>query len=374
MKLLACTKYGDRAASARQRYLQFAEHLDAAGVNLQVAPLLDNNYLDAIFSGRPASKLSLAKSYVRRFRGILREREADGVWLQYEFFPYAPGFTETLAMCRRIPLVVDYDDAIFHQYDRHKNPIMRAMLSGKLKPLLQRADLVICGNAYLEGYAAQYCRRTEIVPTVVNTDVYGPAPEPRADRPITVGWIGSPSSWTVVKPLTPLLTELAERLNLTVRVVGAGPQKDIPPRFEFLQWSEEEEIRLIQGMDIGIMPLPDEPWARGKCGYKLIQYMASGLPVVASPVGVNTDIVEHGSNGFLASVPREWAGAVTALAEDAELRRKMGVEGRRKIEQAYSLAVHGPRLAGMLREVMEERRSHRTKQQSEGLRRRRCAA
>jgi glycosyltransferase involved in cell wall biosynthesis len=374
MNLLACTKYGDRAASARQRYLQYAEHLREAGINLHTAPLLDNSYLDATFSGRAASKLSVARSYLRRLRGLLREREADAVWLQYEFFPYAPGFFETLALSRRIPLILDYDDAIFHQYAQHKNPIVRLMLGGKLKPLLQQAHLAICGNAYLQDYAAQYCRWTDIVPTVVDTDVYGTATEPQADRPLTVGWIGSPSTWEFAKPLIGLLTELARRLSLTVRVVGAGPQKDIPPRFEFLPWSEEEEIRLIQGMHIGIMPLPDEPWARGKCGYKLIQYMACELPVVASPVGVNTDIVDHGSNGFLASGPQEWAEALTALAEDAALRRRMGAEGRRKIEQAYSLAVHGPRLAKLLREVIEESRSHSTQNQSEGLMRRRCAA
>ncbi len=262
-------------------------------------------------------------------------------------------------MSRRIPLVVDYDDAIFHQYDQHKNPIMRAMLGGKLKPLPRRADLAICGNAYLQNYAARYCRRTEIVPTVVDTGVYGPALEPRAGTPITVGWIGSPSTWTFVKPLVPLLVDAAEHHGLTIRVVGAGPQTDVPPRFEFLPWSEAEEVRLIQGMDIGIMPLPDEPWARGKCGYKLIQYMACGLPVIASPVGVNADIVEHGSNGFLASTPQEWAAAITALVENTALRRTMGAEGRRKIECAYSLAVHGPRLAGMLREVIEKDRAQR---------------
>ena len=364
INLLAYTKYGDRAASARQRYLQYAGHLRAAGINLQAAPLLGNGYLDATFSGRAASKLSLARSYVRRFESMLRERDADGIWLQYEFFPYAPGFLETLALSRRIPLIVDYDDAIFHQYDQHKSPIVRAMLGGKLKALLQRADLAICGNAYLRNYAARYCPRTEIVPTVVDTNVYGPGPEPRANTLVRVGWIGSPSTWGFVKPLVPLLTDLAERLNLAVWVAGAGPQKDIPPRFKFLPWSEEEEIHLIQNMDIGIMPLPDEPWARGKCGYKLVQYMACGLPVVASPVGVNTDIIDHGSNGFLASDPQEWAGAVTALAQDAALRRRMGLEGRRKVEQAFSLAVHGPRLAKMLREVIDLSQPHRANKEA----------
>jgi glycosyltransferase involved in cell wall biosynthesis len=360
INLLACTKYGDLAASSRQRYLQYTGHLRSNGVNLEVLPLLDNNYLQATFSGRAVSKLNLAMSYIRRFQGILREREVDGIWLQYEFFPYAPGFLETLALSHGIPLVLDYDDAIFHQYDQHKNPIVRAMLAGKLKPLLRRAELAICGNAYLQEYAAQYCRCSEIVPTVVDTDVYGPVMEHKTDPRVIIGWIGSPSTWSFVRPLVPLLSELSERLDLKVRVVGAGPQKETPPRFEFLPWTEAKEIRLIQGMDIGIMPLPDEPWARGKCGYKLIQYMACGLPVIAAPVGVNRDIVDHGSNGFLASGPEEWAKAVTVLAENAELRLTMGAAGRKKVERAYSLAAQGPRLAEMLRRVLEQGRSHCT--------------
>jgi glycosyltransferase involved in cell wall biosynthesis len=159
-----------------------------------------------------------------------------------------------------------------------------------------------------------------------------------------------------VKPLLPLLADAAERHDLSVRAVGAGPQKDIPPRFSFLPWTEAGEIGLIQDMDIGIMPLPDEPWARGKCGYKLIQYMACGLPVIASPVGVNSAIVDHGENGFLASTRQEWANAIATLAGDPALRGAMGTAGRRKIEWSYSLAVHGPRLAAMLRDAMEEPR------------------
>ncbi len=199
------------------------------------------------------------------------------------------------------------------------------------------------------------------MPTVVDTDAYGPAQGDRGERPVTLGWIGSPSTWAFVKPLVPLLSQAAQRYDLALRVVGAGPQAEIPPRFSFLPWSEPEEIALIQGMDIGIMPLPDEPWARGKCGYKLIQYMACGLPVIASPVGVNSEIVDHGENGFLAATPQEWAKAIAALAGNAELRRRMGEAGRVKIERAYSLAVHGPRLAGMIRDVLEKGLARRTK-------------
>lgn len=361
MNLVVFTKYGDRAASARQRYMQFGGHLKAAGIGLSVMPLLANDYLDATFSGQRASKFGLVLSYVRRFMRLAGEKSADAIWLQYELFPYAPSLFETLALPRGIPLIVDYDDAIFHQYDLHGNPLIRAVLGGKLKPLLRRADLAICGNAYLQDYAERYCKRTEIVPTVVDTETYGIKPSPRPSGPVVVGWIGSPSTWNFVKPLVPLLVDAAERHDLAVRVVGAGPQSDTPPRFEFLSWSEPQEIASIQSMDIGIMPLPDEPWARGKCGYKLIQYMACGLPVIASAVGVNSDIVDHGVNGFLANTPQEWAEAIGTLANDADLRRTMGAAGRRKIENEYSLAIHGPRLVGMIHEVLERTREERTR-------------
>jgi glycosyltransferase involved in cell wall biosynthesis len=125
---------------------------------------------------------------------------------------------------------------------------------------------------------------------------------------------------------------------------------------EILPWTEDSEVSLIQSMDIGLMPLPETPWTRGKCAYKLIQYMACGLPVVASPVGVNCEVVEHGVNGFLAATNEEWRSAVETLMSDADLRRRMGNAGRKKVEESYSLQVWGPRVAQMLRRVADEGR------------------
>jgi len=188
--------------------------------------------------------------------------------------------------------------------------------------------------------------------------VYKPSVEARDPaRPVTIGWIGSPSTWSFVRTLIPLLERLSEELNLIIRVVGAGRANVTNSRFEFLDWSEDKEITAIQGMDIGIMPLPDEPWARGKCGFKLIQYMACGLPVIASPVGVNSEIVTEGINGYLASSGREWEVAIRRLAADAELRAEMGAGGRQKVVNEYSLHVHGPRLAVLLRKVVDDARS-----------------
>jgi glycosyltransferase involved in cell wall biosynthesis len=218
--------------------------------------------------------------------------------------------------------------------------------------LLRRVDACACGNAYLRDYAMQYCANSIILPTVVDTTVYRPAAE-RPARPVTIGWIGSPSTWPNVRPLLPLLEELARTQGIRVRVVGAGRavESDRFPGLDIVEWSEASEVADVQAMDIGIMPLRDRPFERGKSGYKLIQYMACGLPTVASPIGVNSEIVEDGTTGLLASGNEEWRGALTRLIGNPDLRRSFGLAGRRKAEARYSLAAQASRLIDLLRSV-----------------------
>ena len=321
MKMLALMKYGNKAASTRQRLLQYREHFSHQGIETEFFPLLDNDYLEQTFRGNAGPIFSILGSYLSRVKLLVGASGFDLIWVHCENFPYMPGLAERLTVISGKPVVYDFDDAIFHQYDTHSNPLVRRFLGKKLQPLMRGASLCVCGNSYLKAYADRFSRRTEIVPTVLDTDVYKPTVQPRDPaRPVTVGWIGSPSTWP----------------------------------FEFFDWSEDEEITSIQGMDIGIMPLPNEPWARGKCGYKLIQYMACGIPVIASPVGVNSDIVNDGVNGYLACSEHEWEAAIRRLAASRELRGNMGAHGRQKIVNEYSLHVHGPRLAALLREVAND--------------------
>jgi hypothetical protein len=358
MKMLALMKYGDKAASTRQRLLQYREHFLRAGIEIVFSPLLTNDYLKQTYKGAAAPFFSVLKSYLLRTKLLSDVNSFDLIWVHCEGFPYLPGFFERLTMISGKPVVYDFDDAIFHQYDMHRNPFVRRLLGRKLQPLMSGSSLCICGNEYLRTYADRFSRRTEIIPTVLDTAVYVPSVQPRdAARPVTVGWIGSPSTWSFVEPLIPLLRRLSDELNLIIRVVGAGLPNSTHSRFEFLDWSEDREITSIQGMDIGIMPLPDEPWARGKCGYKLIQYMACGIPVIASPVGVNSDIVDGGVNGYLARDEPEWEAAIRRLAASAELRTAMGACGRQKIVDGYSLHVHGPQLATILRTVVDASRT-----------------
>jgi glycosyltransferase involved in cell wall biosynthesis len=275
------------------------------------------------------------------------------VWVYAELFPYLPGSWEKLAFRSGRPVVYDCDDAFFHIYDAHPRPWIRRMLGRKLEPLLRGAAAASCGNAYLESYAARFCPNTLLLPTVVDTEVYGPLARPGPDRPVTIGWIGSPSTWPYMRPILPLLRELAQSRGVRIRVVGAGPmaQGEAFPGLDLVEWSEAREVEDVRAMDIGIMPLPDDIWARGKCGYKLVQYMACALPVVASPVGVNSEIVTPGGNGFLATGEAEWRDSLLRLIDDPALRRQFGAAGRRRVEQSYSLEVHAPRLVGLLRSL-----------------------
>lgn len=348
---LVFAKYGTRAASTRQRFVQAMPYLNAAGISIDIQPLFDNAYLDRLFADGSRHPMAVLRAYAARMKALLTCKEYDFLWVHCELFPYLPGWMEALIGCSKKPILYDFDDAIFHQYDQHKRGMVRQLLGEKLRPLLRRSDLAFCGNTYLSAYASRDCKRTEIVPTTVDVTVYGAGPtKPPSARP-AVGWIGSPSTWNYCIPFTDMLADLVAQHTLDVLVVGAGASADARHPFEFRQWSETREVADVQAMDIGIMPIPDAPWARGKCGYKLIQYMACGVPVIASPVGVNCEIVTHGVNGFLATTQQEWRSAIETLAADAALRKRMGAAGRSTVEQHYSIQQYGPRMAEWIHSI-----------------------
>lgn len=345
---LVFSKYSTLAASTRQRFVQATPYLEQAGVSVDIHPLFDNDYLTRMFSGQRRSAASVTRAYIKRIADVLGSRSHDFLWVHCELFPYLPGFMERLIGVSGKPIVYDYDDAIFHQYDQHRKPYVRKLLGEKLAPMLRRTDVAFCGNAYLRAYADRYCAHTELIPTTVDIDVYTPRGHGAAGAPVTVGWIGSPSTWRYCEALTCVLERYATAPTGAVLIVGAQNSARRTSLFEFRDWSQDNEIADIQCMDIGIMPVPDEPWARGKCGYKLIQYMACGIPVVASPVGVNCQIVQHGVNGFLASTDEEWHRALEKLAGDAELRARMGRAGRANVEAHYSIQRYGPVMADLI--------------------------
>ncbi|MGY6552419.1 MAG: glycosyltransferase family 4 protein [Erythrobacter sp.] len=352
--LAMLSRYERTGASSRQRMLQYEQYLKSAGIVSSIEPFFDTFYLEALYAGRP-TRTSAVAAYYRRALQLRRAMSADLLWIEKEALPWAPWAIEKAFLPGSIPVAVDLDDAVFHQYDLHRHSGIRLMLGKKLDELMKSASLVTAGNQYLADRAERAgATRVEIVPTVVDLSAYSMRSDPQTDAAVKIGWIGTPSTWNAyVLPMLRLLTGVAKSAGARISVVGGGGNVPVDPIIDNLPWAEATEVEQIQLMDIGIMPLTDTPWARGKCGYKLIQYMACGLPVVASPVGVNADIVDHGVNGFLASNDEEWRSALNTLLADPDLRRRMGAAGRKKVEEQYSLQVWGPRVAKMLRSVIE---------------------
>ena len=354
MKVFILTRYDRQGASSRLRIMQYIPYLAEAGLDARVESLFDAQYLEQMYAGRRFAG-TLTKSLLSRMYHM--REQADVVWLEKEALPWFPWVIEKMFWPRNIPVVTDYDDAIFHQYDQHRHSMIQSLLGQKINQVMQASATVIAGNQYLADRAHKAgANRVEILPTVVDTSAYQQAFGKNEDGKLRLGWIGTPYTWsTYALNFASWVVHVAATEGAMFRVVGAEPTPRKSGTIEFLPWSEESEISLINGMDIGLMPLPDTPFNRGKCGYKLIQYMACGLPVIASPVGVNREIVEPGVNGFLAETQDEWRNALTTLARDPELRQRMGEAGRLKVEKTFSLQIQGPRMAKILRSVAKGR-------------------
>lgn len=347
------TKYTRAGASSRYRTFQYLPALHAAGIECMVSPLFDDAYLAYKYSKGRASLWHVLIAFVRRVFSVLTVSSGATVVIEYELLPFFPALLERWLTWRGCRLVVDYDDALFHQYDQHTNRWVRRLLGSKIANVIRLSDMVVAGNVYLASYArCAGARRVELIPTVIDLMRYPAMPAKEDSALITIGWIGSPSTARYLRDIALALAEVFKGGSARVRLIGSGPV-DLPGvPVEVMPWREEAEVVEIRRFDVGIMPLPDEPWARGKCGFKLIQYMACGLPVVASPVGVNSEIVENGVNGFLASSTNEWVSVLHKLAVDRDLRIKMGIAGRKKVEEQYCLQVTAPKMVALLQSVV----------------------
>lgn len=332
--------------------MQYIPSLEQAGFEVALAPFFDDAYLTDLYSGR-RNPLRTLGYYTKRLSQCRAARKADVIWIEKEALPWVPWAFERAILPQGVPYIVDYDDAVFHRYDQHRSGVIRKILGRKIDQVMAGAACVTVGNAYLEARAwAAGASRVKRVPTVVDLERYFVAPPPAEPTQLAVGWIGTPKTWTgSAEPTYKALRPVLEAANATFRAIGASLEGGSSDRLQIQPWSEQREVADIQSFDIGVMPLQDDPWTRGKCGYKLIQYMACGIPVVASPIGVNTEIVKHGVNGFLAETEDAWREAVSTLLARPDLRQRMGDAGRRWVEEKYSLQAWAPRVAEVIRSL-----------------------
>jgi glycosyltransferase involved in cell wall biosynthesis len=369
IRVLALSPIPEEGAGCRFRIAQFIPYLASVGIDVTLDSLFTPEFFHLVYKpGHYARKaFTFAALSLKRLDSLRDSSRYDLILVYREIFPIGPAFVERLlAARRRPPFVFDFDDAIFLPSVSDANRLIAALKQPqKVASIIRHSDHVITGNDYLADYARRFNPAVTTIPTCVDTDRFVPSSDARPivsaqPREPVVGWIGSPTTASYIRALAGVLRRVHERHPFVLRVSGAGEPLAIPGvSIENRPWSLADEVELFNTCDVGVYPLADDEWSKGKCGFKAIEFMACGVPVIAAAVGVNRTIVQDGVNGFLASTEDEWVEKLSRLLSDAELRRRFAVAGRRTIEEGYSLRVNAPTLAATLRAVVERSRDQR---------------
>jgi len=320
--------------------MQYIPYLESQGISVTVSPLLYKDYIKVIYSGKKPSLIRIAFSYLLRILILTNIRKYDVLWIEKELFPMIPAWFERFILLVGKKYIVDYDDATFLNYKE-------SLIPNKIAKIMSMSSCVVCGNKFLLDYAKNAnAKKVKLLPTVVDLNCYT-INKKYGRNVVVVGWIGAPCTVHYLLPILDILAIISERVLLELHVVGATI-KHPNINIKCIPWSEKNESKLIQEFDIGIMPLSDSPWEKGKCAYKLIQYMACGLPVIGSDIGANRDVVIHGENGFLAKTHNDWFEYLEILINNPEKRTSMGKISRKIVEKSYSIKAIFP----ILKEVL----------------------
>lgn len=361
MKILALTKYSYDGPSSRYRYYNYVECFREKNIDMVISPLFSADYFKA--GGKAAKLIFALKAYgvraVLLLRFLFGPKKYDLLIIEYEMLPFFPALFERLLRLRGYRYIVDYDDAIFHKYDMHRNGLVRWLLGGKIGQVMKMAETVIVCNAYLEQYAQKHNANIVRLPTVVLLDKYKEAEKKhirQPEKPFTIGWIGSRSTSVYLLDILPAIEKFAASRDVRFNFVGfdesvlsAGAKERC--KINAIGWSEETEVDEILDFDVGIMPLRSDPWSQGKCGFKLVQYMSCKKPVIASPVGMNVSLVEEGVNGCIAGTADEWFDAFEKLYKDEHLRFRMAEANYVKVLDQYNHQKNCDRYIGLIREI-----------------------
>ncbi|MHC4607806.1 MAG: glycosyltransferase family 4 protein [Planctomycetota bacterium] len=319
---------GRSVPSSRFRVRAFVPQLRRDGFRVRVVPCVPNKY---------AHKLWTPAKLVSRLTAVLRAPFHDLIFLERELLPHFTPLFERIAAALNRCVHFDFDDAIHLKYhDPERNPLVK---------VLRLARGVTAGNEWLAAYARRFTDRVAVVPTAIDTDRF--SPPGAGDVPLV--WTGTSSNLPFLADIAPALREVP---GARILVVCDRPPPDLGIPTEFVRWSARTEVDAVRRGRVGLMPLPDKKWAQGKCGFKLLQYMACGVPSVASPVGVNPEILDDGRCGLLASSRDDWAQALTRLLADARLQKDLSARARARVAEHYSVRSVYPRLREALRTTL----------------------
>jgi glycosyltransferase involved in cell wall biosynthesis len=356
MRLLAIVpSLYDTSPGQRYRIEQWEPLLRERGVTIDYHSFEDEELHAVIYkAGNMRRKLQLVgRAFQRRAALMRRLRQYDAVYVFREAALLGPPVFERLIARSGVPLIFDFDDAIFVPYRSPSNGYLSYLkFPAKTRTICRLASHVMAGNPFLADYAREVNRHVTIVPTTIDTEKYR-VDETRAasDVPV-IGWSGSYSTVQHLDTLRAALQRLATEERFRLRVIGTPKYELEGVEVEAMPWRAATETADLSVMDIGIMPLPDDRWSKGKCGLKALQYMALGIPTICSPVGVNIDIIRDDRNGFIAATEDEWIEKLKRLLRSTELRSRLGQAGRATVEAQYSALVQAPRVYQILESVV----------------------
>lgn len=337
--------YPNRSPSQRFRYEQYIPFLESQGYQCTLKWIINKEDEHAFYKGNLLAKLWVfLKATLRLIHICYSVQKPYKIFIQREvYFLGTPIFEKWLS--KKAPIIYDFDDSIWLPNISESNSYLAFLKStNKTKKIISFSKQVIAGNDFLAQYAKPFHQNVTVIPTCVDTQKYKPKAIAPSHSKITIGWTGSHTTITHFKEIIPVLHILKEKYQdlLDFVVIGDSNFEYKPLGIQGQAWRASHEVEDLYSIDIGIMPLPDDIWSQGKCGFKAIQYMALGIPTVMSPVGVNPKVANYGKAAFLASNPKEWVSLLSDLIENPSLRKEIGTIARAHIVSHFSIEANAP--------------------------------
>ena len=341
MKILFLTKYTSLGASSRYCYYNYFPIFREQGVTCTISPFFDDEYVASINQNKPIGVFKIFGYYWCRIKVLLglQKCEFDLIVIEYELFPYFPSYFERIIKYLGIKYIVGYDDAIFHNYDLSQNLLVKLLLKNKIKSVIKNAKGVITGSPYLTNYVQRFNNTVWEIPTSIDERKYVESTPIKSDNKFVIGWVGSNSTSKYILEIIPVLRKFSQNYPCEIRLIGFN--KDLRKYLEgipikFVDWEEKTEIEEISKISVGIMPLLNDQWSRGKCGFKLIQYMGCAKPTISTPLEANVKINRNGSN-LHADNKEEWYNALEEIYLNQERFQKVGRENKLIVSDCYSI-------------------------------------
>jgi glycosyltransferase involved in cell wall biosynthesis len=357
MKVILFSKYDDKGASSRVRCYQYLPYLKDNGINVDVKPLFSNYYLSCLYEQNVNKKHIIIWAYLNRFFHLIKlliKKNYDLIWIEKELFPWLPYIVESYIYKHlHIPTFIDYDDPIFDSYERHRKGFVRYLLGTKISCIMRDSSYVSVSSEYMYRYAClSGAKDISLIPPAVEEERFSKCKKHQNSQCV-IGWIGSPSTTKYLSIIEGALNNVHNKYKVEFILIGAGGNFPESIPFKVIDWDLDSEACLLVNFDIGIMPLFDDEWSKSKDHYKLVNYMASSTPYIASSVEGTEKVTKNNINGFIAHSHSEWVSYLSFLIENPTERVRMGNNGYNIFKDEYSTSIVSTKLVNLIHKVLD---------------------